>query len=361
MIYVSKPSLPDINEYIEYLRGIWDRAWLTNNGQLLKELEECLREYLGIKYISLVTNGTLALEISLLGTESKGEVITTPFTFAATTNVLSYHSITPVFADIDLETFNLDPEDVERKITKDTTAILPVHVYGNPCDVEAFDRLGKKYNIKIIYDAAHAFGCKYQGKSLVSYGDASILSFHAVKLFNTIEGGAIVTSKKGLKNKFDLLRNFGIKSETEIVLPGINAKMNEFQAAMGLCNLKSIDKNIEKSKNIYERYKAGLKGEVIRFQRLVAEDYNYIYMPILLESQKMRDIVYESLLKNGYAARKYFYPLTTDFNYLKKLKLNEKYGLKTARYVADRILCLPIYPSLEEKHVDRIVEIIKSI
>lgn len=361
MIYVSQPTLPNIDDYIEILEGIWDRKWITNNGQVLKDLEKKLCRYLNVDYLTLTTNATLALSISLIGTATEGEVITTPLTFAATTNILLFHGLKPVFADIDLDTYNLDPRDVEKKITKKTTAIMPVHVYGNPCDVKAFEKLAKKYNLKIIYDAAHVFGCRYNGKSLASYGDGSVLSFHAVKLFNTIEGGALVTNSKRLKNKFDLIRNFGIKSETEVVLPGINAKMSEFQAAMGLCNLKNIDENIKKNKKLYKKYKRDLKGKNIGFQKLMTDDYNYIYMPILLETKKLRDRIYNHLYENGYSARKYFYPLTTDFDYFKGQNLTKKYNLVNAKYVSDRVLCLPLYPNLEESHVDKVISLIKEI
>lgn len=361
MIYVSKPTLPDIEDYIKIVKEIWERDWLTNNGQVLRELELSLGNFLEVKNISLVTNATIALSVALAGMAIEGEVITTPFTFAATTNVLLWHGLKPVFADIDPETYNIDPEDVERKITKNTKAIMPVHVYGNPCDVVALRKIAKKHNLKIIYDAAHAFGVKYKGKSLSSYGDASVLSFHAVKLFHTIEGGAIVTNSKKYHNIFKLVRNFGIKSEEEVVLPGINAKMSEFQAAMGMCNLKNIRNNILKSKKLYEIYKEGLKNYGIKFQKIVTPDYNYIYMPVCFDTKKKRDLVYKTLENNGYASRKYFYPLTSDFGYFKGQDLNKKYNLKNAKYISDRILCLPMYPDLEKKHVDKIIGIIRSI
>ena len=284
MITVTKSDLPPLDKYIEFLKGIWASSWLTNDGELVQLLKKKLEEYLNVKNMVLMSNGTLALQIALKALNIKGEVITTPFTFAATTNVLLWEGLTPVFADIDPETYNLDPADVEKRITDKTSAILAVHVYGNPCYMKQLQTIADKHNLKIIYDAAHAFGVEYEDAPIVSYGDISTLSFHATKVFNTIEGGAVISSSDEVVEKLKLMRNHGIKSETEVVLPGINAKMNEFQAAMGLCNLELVDEAISLRKMLYERYVERLSGLPVSFQKLVASKYNFSYMPVLFES-----------------------------------------------------------------------------
>ncbi len=363
MINVTKTKLPDIKEYIKYLKKIWSNGWVTNNGEFVQLLEKKLQEYLKVKNLLVVSNGTLALQLVLKALGLKGEVITTPFTFAATTNVILWENLKPVFADIDPETFNLNPEEAEKKITKETSAIMPVHVYGNPCDVETFQGIADKYNLKLIYDAAHAFSVQYRKKSILTYGDISILSFHATKVFNTIEGGAIITKDEDLFEKLKLLRDFGIKSDEKVVLPGINAKMNEFQAAMGLCNLEGINKEIQLRKKVYERYKKMLGGNKdIKFQELIASKYNYAYMPVLFMDIKKRDEIYAELIKNGIKPRKYFFPLTVNFDYFKKKGMNlvEKYNLRIASDIAERVLCLPLYPDLDIKTVDKIIDIIKK-
>jgi dTDP-4-amino-4,6-dideoxygalactose transaminase len=364
MITVTKSDLPPLEKYMDYLRKIWATRWLTNDGEFVQLLRKRLEEYLKVKNLVLMSNGTLALQITLKALDLKGEVITTPFTFVATTNVILWEGLTPVFADINPETFNLNPEEVEKKITKRTSAILAVHVYGNPCYVEELQEIAKKYNLKLIYDAAHAFGVEYKNQSVLNYGDASILSFHATKVFNTIEGGAIVARDEKITEKLKLLRNHGIKSEEEIVLPGINAKMNEFQAVMGLCNLEEIDAKIQLRKKIYEYYKEKLsKTKKIKFQKMMASKYNYIYMPVCFKIAKKRDQIYSELLKNGIKARKYFHPLTINSNYFKEKGVNliEKYNLKNASGVADRILCLPLYPDLGTSSVDNIISIVTHL
>ena len=318
MITVTKSDLPDLEEYIEYLKKIWASRWLTNNGEFVQLLERRLEEYLKVKNLGLVANGTLALQLALKALDIKGEVVTTPFTFAATTNVILWEGLTPVFADIDPETFNINPKDVEKKITDKTTAILAVHVYGNPCYVEELQEIADKYDLKLIYDAAHAFGVEYKNRSVLNYGDISTLSFHATKVFNTIEGGAIIIKDEELFEKLKLLINHGIKSEEEVVLPGINAKMNEFQAAMGVCNLENIDEKIQLRKKIYEHYIEELADTTVKFQKIIASNYNYIYMPLCFEDIKKRNEIYSDLIKNGIMPRKYFYPLTVDFDYLKR-------------------------------------------
>jgi len=364
IINVTKSELPEIEKYQFYLKKIWQSAWLTNNGELVQELEKKIKYYLNVPQISLLSNGTIALQLAIKALDIKGEVITTPYTFAATTNVIIWEKATPVFADIDPETYNIDPEDIERKITKKTSAILAVHVYGNPCNVEKIEKIAQKYKLKVIYDAAHAFGVKYKNKSLLEYGDISTLSFHATKVFNTIEGGAIVSKNKSIIEKVNLLRNFGIISEEKVVLPGINAKMNEFQAAMGLCNLESLNKKIHLRKAIYNRYLEGLKSNKnLKFQKVVSSYYNYSYMPICFNNIKLRNLIFKQLLTNNIKTRKYFYPPTSSFEYfrLKKFNLINTTGLCNSNKIANGILCLPIYSSLNLNIVDKIIQIINSI
>jgi len=363
MINVTKSDLPEIERYIEYLEKIWANRWMTNNGEFVQLLEKKLEEYLKVKNLVLVTNGTLALQLALKALDIKGEVITTPFTFSATTNVLLWEGLTPVFADIDTKTFNIDLKDIKRKITEKTSAILAVHVYGNPCYVEELQKIADKYNLKLIYDAAHAFGIEYKNQSVLNYGDTSTLSFHAAKLFHTIEGGAIIVDNEELTKKLKLLRNFGIKSEEEVILPGINAKMNEFQASMGLCNLENIDEKIQYRKNIYNYYKKELATTTVKFQKIIASKYNYGYMPILFQNKMKRDEIYSELIKNGIKPRKYFYPLTSDFDYFKNkdIYLYRRDELKIATDIANRVLCLPLYPDLDIEIVDKIIHIIKRV
>lgn len=360
MIPVTKSTLPPLDEYIKYLKRIWSSRWLTNDSELVKLLEAELKKYLGIRRLSLVSNGTLALQIALRALDLRGEVITTPFTFAATTNSLIWEGLTPVFADIDNETYNIDPADIERKITKKTSAILAVHVYGNPCYVNELQKIAKEYDLKIIYDAAHAFAVRYENRPITDFGDISTLSFHATKVFNTIEGGAIIAEDPKIIEKINLLRNHGIKSAEEVVLPGTNAKMNEFQAAMGLCNLEQINYNIEQRKKLYQLYLEQLDGNGFLFQKIVSTTHNYSYMPILLKNREVRDRVFDTLTCNGVTPRKYFFPLAVNFDYFKKLDVNyaEKYGLFNAVNISDRVLCLPLYPDLEETIVKNITDII---
>jgi len=319
MIFVTRPVLPPLERYVEYLKRIWASRWLTNDGEFVQLLQKRLQEYLKVKNLVLVSNGTLALHIALKALNIKGEVITTPFTFSATTNVILWEGLTPVFADIDAETYNIDPEDVEKKITDRTSAILAVHVYGNPCNVEELQEIADKHNLKLIYDAAHAFGVEYKNQPITNYGDISTLSFHATKVFNTIEGGAIIPKNEKLVEKLTLLRNHGIKTEEEVVLAGTNAKMNEFQAIMGLCNLEEIDEKIKLRKEIYEHYKKRLsKIGKIKFQKIIASKYNYSYIPVCFESLEQRDQIYSKLIKNRIKPRKYFYPLTVHSGHFKK-------------------------------------------
>jgi dTDP-4-amino-4,6-dideoxygalactose transaminase len=361
MITVTKSDLPPLEKYVEYLNKIWSNRWLTNDGELVQLLTKRLEDYLKTKNLVVMSNGTLTLQLALRALDIKGEVITTPFTFAATTNVLMWEGLTPVFADIDRETYNIDPVDVEKKITDKTSAILAVHVYGNPCNVDKLQTIADRYNLKLVYDAAHAFAVEYHDAPILDFGDASTLSFHATKVFNTIEGGAVISKDSDVFEKLKLMRNHGIKSESEVVIPGINAKMNEFQAAMGLCNIDMVDEAIALRKMIYERYVELLSGFKIQFQKIVASKYNYSYMPVLFGSAAERDSVYSLLIKNNVKPRKYFYPLTVNFDYFKNegTDLVRKYKLVNANSIAERILCLPLYPSLDLREIDRIASLIE--
>lgn len=363
MINVTKTFLPDINLYIQYLKKIWPTALITNNGRFLQLLEKKLERYLKVKHLLLVNNGTLALQLALKVLNLKGEVITTPFSFPASTSVITWEGLTPIFADIDPETFNIDPRSIETQITKNTNAILAVHVYGNPCRMEQLEALAKKYNLRLIFDAAHSFAVEYAGQSVLNYGDISILSFHATKVFHTIEGGALIVKDKKMFEKLKLLRNFGLKSEEEVILPGINAKMNEFQAIMGLCNLEYIDQIIQARKKIYQQYIKEL-GQIdkIKFPKIIASKYNYCYMPVCFVDKKMRDTVCTALLKNNIKPRKYFYPLTSEAEYLKDGRyLSGRCDLKVASDIANRILCLPLYEGLTKYKIKKITNIIKKL
>jgi dTDP-4-amino-4,6-dideoxygalactose transaminase len=362
MITVTRSDLPPLEKYVEYLKIIWGNRWLTNDGELVQLLTKRLEDYLKTKNLVVMSNGTLTLQLALRALGVKGEVITTPFTFAATTNVLMWEGLEPVFADIDKETYNIDPYDVEEKITDKTSAILAVHVYGNPCDVDNLKNIADRHNLKLIYDAAHAFAVEYNDSSILDFGDASTLSFHATKVFNTIEGGAVISKDIDVFEKLKLMRNHGIKSETEVVIPGINAKMNEFQAAMGLCNIEMVDCAIAQRKVVYKRYIERLSGLNFQFQKIVASRYNYSYMPVLFGSSAERDSVYSLLNKNNVKPRKYFYPLTVNFDYFKTevTDLVEKFGLASANSIAERVLCLPLYPDLALSEIDRIASLIEK-
>lgn len=362
MINVTKTELPDFNEYTGYLKKIWKSHWLTNNGEYVKLLENKLQKHLDVKHCLALANGTLALQLAIKALELKGEVITTPFTFIASTTALLWEGLTPVFADIDKQTFNIDPDDVERKITKNTTAILAVHIYGNPCNLDRLGKIAKKHKLKLIYDAAHAFDVNYKNQSIFKYGDASIISFHATKIFHTIEGGALLTTNTNLSKKIEILRNFGIiEYQDRVVMAGINAKMNEFQSAMGLSNFKNISKKNAQRKIIYLKYISALsESKKVTFQKIEASTYNYSYMPVLFKNKVLRDKVYKTLAKKRINARKYFYPLITDYELFKKQNLTKKYSLINASNIADRILCLPIFASLNNTDLEKIITIVKT-
>lgn len=362
-IYVTKPYLPPLKEFLPYLENIWDSHILTNDGPFHKELEQKLCEYLGVKYISLFSNGTLALVTALQALHITGEVITTPYSFVATTHALWWNNIKPVFVDIEQNTFNIDPEKIESAITPQTTAILPVHVYGNPCDVQKIKKIADVYGLKVIYDACHAFGVKIKGDSVLNFGDLSVMSFHATKVFNTFEGGAIVCHDIATKKRIDNLKNFGF-TDGQVVAPGINAKMNEIQAAMGLLQLKYIDRAIEKRKRIVEQYRLNLKGiRGIKFlEDFPGIKHNYSYFPIFINKEefgKTRDIVFEELVKNNIYARRYFYPLISQFPTYSGLESSHPGRMPIAEKVTLEVLCLPIFPDLEIEDVDRICGIVK--
>ncbi len=362
-VYVTQSDLPDLEDYIYYLKKIWKSKWLTNDGNFVQLLEKQLKDFFRVKNILLVSNGTLALQIALKVLDISGEVITTPFTFAATTNAILWEGLKPVFADIDPYTFNLNPEDIEKKITPQTSAIMAVHTYGNPCYVEEIQKIAEDNDLFLIYDAAHAFNVEYEHSSVLDYGDISTLSFHATKAFNTIEGGAMAVKNNRINENIRLIRNHGIASEDEVLLPGTNAKMNEFQAAMGLCNLKNVEDNIENRRTIYEFYKDNLQGwEEIRFQKIIASQYNYAYMPVCFNNQEVRDHIYHSLSQEGYYPRKYFYPLTSNYEYLKNKypNLDQDNDLKVAGEISNSILCLPLYPNLSINDTEKIVKIIQN-
>ncbi|MFV0590521.1 MAG: DegT/DnrJ/EryC1/StrS family aminotransferase [Draconibacterium sp.] len=364
-ILVTQPVLPDLDVFTELLKDIWDRKWLTNNGVYHQQFENALAKYLGVPYISLFSNGTLALISALQVLNITGEVITTPFSFVATTHALWWNNIKPVFVDIEPEFCNLDSTKIEAAITPSTTAILPVHVYGNPCKAEAIQDIADRYGLKVIYDAAHAFGVNQDGKSILNFGDLSILSFHATKVFNTIEGGAIVCHDEKTKKRIDYLKNFGFAGETEVIAPGINAKMNEIQAAYGLLQLKSVEEHIRKRQEISNLYKAGLKNvQGIRYiEEPVGLKYNCAYFPIFVNEKKYgisRDGLYEKLKKNNIYGRRYFYPLISQFPTYKGLDSAKSENLPVAQKVAEEVICLPIYPGLEKEIVNTIIKIVEG-
>lgn len=362
IIFVTKPSLPPLNEFSPYLKKIWKSKILTNDGDFHIQFENKLAGYLGVKYVSLFCNGTLALVTALQALRITGEVITTPYSFVATTNSLWWNYIKPVFADIETETFNIDPEKIQSAITSKTTAILPVHVYGNPCNVIKIKKIANEYGLKVVYDACHAFGVNINGKSVLNFGDLSVLSFHATKSFNTFEGGAIVSHSLEMKKKIDFFKNHGFKNETTIVLPGLNAKMNEFQAALGLLQLKYIDVNIKKRKNICNIYKENLKKTIgIRFLNdIPGVKHSYQYFPIIIEKDfpLTRDELYKKLEKYNVHTRRYFYPLISNIPIYKNLESAKRENLLNANSISERVLCLPLYSDLNQSDVLRICKII---
>jgi dTDP-4-amino-4,6-dideoxygalactose transaminase len=359
-LYITRSSMPLMNEYIEEIKDIWDTKWLTNFGIKHKKLESLLLEYLNCDNISLFTNGHLALEAIIEALDLSGEVITTPFTFASTTHAIVRKGLTPVFCDIRTDDFTIDASKIESLVTDKTSAIIPVHVYGNICDVEAIDKIAKKYNLKVIYDAAHAFGVIRDEESIANYGDASMYSFHATKVFNTIEGGAVVYKDKNLKEKLRLIANFGIENTESVTLSGGNAKMNEFQAAMGICNLRYLDKEIGKRKAAFKRYNDRLSIFVnILLPYNPSNIHNvYSYYPILVDTNSIRDALYEFFKENNIYTRKYFYPLTSSYKcYNQTYNINDT---PIAKDISERVLTLPLYADISLQEVDLVRETIKE-
>lgn len=361
-IYVTQPYLSPLEEFIPYLESIWGSKRLTNSGPFHQQLEQALCDYLGVEHISLFTNGTIALVTALQALRVKGEVITTPYSFVATSHSLLWNGIKPVFVDIDPKTLNLDPAKIESAITTQTTAILPVHCYGHPCDVEAIRRIADNYNLKVIYDAAHAFGVQDAQGSVLRHGDLSVLSFHATKVFNTFEGGAIVCPDDKTKQHIDHLKNFGFVDDVTVVAPGINGKMSEINAAFGLLQLKNIDEAMRLRKTIDARYRAGLAGiEGIHCLTEAGEHVaNHAYFPILVQDEYplSRDALFQKMKDNGVHARRYFYPLISDFPMYRSLPSAAHENLPVARKVANEVICLPIYPALTSDQVDFVIDLI---
>lgn len=361
-VFVTQPYLPPLEEFLPYLQQIWDNKILTNGGPFHVQFERALREHLGVEHVALFTNGTLALVTALQALRITGEVITTPYSFVATSHALLWNGIRPIFVDIDPETLNLDPAKIEAAITSQTTAILPVHCYGHPCDVEAIQRIADNYNLKVIYDAAHAFGVKDAGGSILRHGDLSVLSFHATKTFTTFEGGAIVCHDAKTKQRIDHLKNFGFVDETTVVAPGINGKMSEFNAALGLLQLNHIGDAIARRAAIDALYRK-LLADVPGIRCLPGHGEamkNYGYFPVLVEPDYplTRDALYDKLKESGYYPRRYFYPIISDFPMYRGLPSARRDNLPVAAQIASRVLCLPIYPALDPKTVRDIVAVI---
>jgi len=363
-IYVTKPYLPPLEEFVPYLEKIWANKFLTNGGPFHQQLEQALCEHLGVEHIALFTNGTIALVTALQALRVTGEVITTPYSFVATSHSLLWNGIKPVFVDIDPNTLNLDPAKIEAAITPQTTAIMPVHCYGHPCDVDAIQTIADNYNLDVIYDAAHAFGVQCHCGSVLKHGDLSVLSFHATKVFNTFEGGAIVCPDAKSKQRIGHLKNFGYVDEVTVVAPGINGKMSEFNAALGLLQLKYIDQAVARRKEIDAIYRERLKDvKGIRCLQDAGEKVaNYAYFPILLDADYpiRRDDLYRKLKDNGIHPRRYFYPLISDFPMYRSLPSAHRENLPVATAAAQQVLCLPIYPDLEMSVVDEITRFIAA-
>ena len=362
-ITVTSPLLPPLEEFIPYIEEIWKSKWITNNGQFHRQLEAALAEYLGVKYVSLFTNGTLPLITALQALGIKGEVITTPYSFVATTHALWWNGIKPVFVDIDPETCNLDPEKIEAAITEKTTAIMPVHCYGVPCDTKKIQAIADKHGLKVIYDAAHAFGVQVKGESILKAGDMSTLSFHATKVFNTVEGGALVCHDAETKKQIDFLKNFGFNGETEVVAPGINSKMDEIRSAYGLLNLKQVDKAIEARHRVADYYRSVLrtvKGVKV-FEDVAGVRHNYSYFPILINAEEYgmtRDELYFKMKEQNVLGRRYFYPLISTFDTYKSLESSNTANLPVATRIADEVICLPMYYGLTNEDLERVLTVI---
>ena len=366
-ITVTAPLLPDLDEFIPYLKQIWDSKWITNNGDFHQQLEQALCDYLGVDYISVFTNGTLPLITAFQALNMrKGEVITTPYSFVATTHAIWWNGLTPVFVDVDPITGNIDPEKIEAAITENTIAIMPVHVYGNPCDTAKIDALAKNYNLKVIYDAAHAFGVKVGGKSILQQGDMSTLSFHATKVFNTIEGGALICHSAEMKQQIDYLKNFGFEDEVTVMAPGINSKMDEIRAAYGLLNLRQVDRAIVHRKQVAQNYREGLKNikGITCMHEIEGVLPNYSYFPIFVNEREYgmsRDALYEKMKAANVLGRRYFYPLISTFSPYSSLPSSNSDNLPIANNLANAVICLPMHAELTEEDVKRVIAAIELL
>ena len=366
VITVTSPLLPSLDDFLPYMQDIWDRKWLTNNGYYHQELEKSLCEYLKVPYISLFTNGTLPLICALQALRITGEVITTPYSFVATTHSLWWNGIKPVFVDIDPVTCNIDPDKIEAAITPKTTAIMAVHVYGKPCDTERIQAIADKYGLKVIYDAAHAFGVEVNGKSILEAGDISTLSFHATKVYNTIEGGALVCHDENTKKRIDYLKNFGFAGETTIIAPGINGKMDEVRAAYGLLNLKQVSAAIESRHQVAVRYREALReiSGIHVMEDMPGVRHNYSYFPIFVDAERYgmsRDELYFKMKESNVLGRRYFYPLISEFSTYRGLESAKLEYLPVAHKVADSVICLPMHHALSPDDMNLILSIIKNI
>lgn len=362
-ITVTSPLLPDLCEFNEMLKEIWNSKWITNNGSFHRQLEAELAKYLKVPYVSLFTNGTLPLITALQALRITGEVITTPYSFVATTHSLWWNGIKPVFVDIDPSTGNIAPDKIEAAITPKTTAIMPVHVYGKPCDTERIQAIADKYGLKVIYDAAHAFGVEVNGESILNAGDMSTLSFHATKVYNTVEGGALIMHDEKTKKRIDYLKNFGFAGETEVVAPGINSKMDEIRAAYGLLNLKQVDACIEARHQVAIHYREALRSvEGITFMDdMPGVKHNYSYFPIFVDTEKYgmtRDELYFKMKEQNVLGRRYFYPLISEFSTYRGLPSANPENLPNAHKMADNVICLPMHHELERRDIERIINII---
>ncbi|MBR6550185.1 MAG: DegT/DnrJ/EryC1/StrS family aminotransferase [Paludibacteraceae bacterium] len=363
IITVTSPLLPDLNDFHAELQKIWDSKWITNNGAFHKQLELALAEYLGVPYVSLFTNGTLPLITALQALRITGEVITTPYSFVATTHALWWNGIKPVFVDIDPATGNIDPDKIEAAITPRTTAIMPVHVYGKPCDTSRIQEIANKYGLKVIYDAAHAFGVKVNGESILNAGDMSTLSFHATKVYNTIEGGAMVMHDERTKQRIDYLKNFGFENETTIMGPGINSKMDEVRAAYGLLTLKQVDDAIEARHQVAIAYRKALRDVegITFFDDMPGVRHNYSYFPIFVDANKYgmtRDDLYFKMKAANVLGRRYFYPLISEFSTYRGLESAKPENLPQAHNMANSVICLPMHHALTEEDIQRTIECI---
>ena len=362
-ITVTSPLLPDLEEFNALLKEIWDSKWITNNGSFHKQLEKELAEYLKVPYISLFTNGTLPLLTALQALRITGEVITTPYSFVATTHSIWWNGCKPVFVDIDPATGNINPDAIEAAITNKTTAIMPVHVYGKPCDVKRIQEIADKYGLKVIYDAAHAFGVEVDGESILNAGDMSTLSFHATKVYNTLEGGALVMHDAEMKKRIDYLKNFGFAGETSVVAPGINSKVDEVRAAYGILNLRQVDAAIEARHQVAIKYREALRSvEGITFMDdMPGVKHNYSYFPIFVDAEKYgmtRDEIYEKMKSHNVLGRRYFYPLISTFSTYKGLPSAAPENLPQAHKMADSVICLPMHHELNEEDINRILGLI---